>query len=149
MEKGFIKGYPDGTFKPDNHITRAEFITLVNNAFNCRGKTQISFKDVAEGTWYYDAISAAIAEGYINGYEDGTMRPNNPITRAEVGAIVSKIKGTLFNEESKMAFKDDNEIPDWAKKAIKTAANAGIMNGYPDGSFRAKSYITRATISLP
>jgi len=73
MEKGFIKGYSDNTFKPNNTITRAEFLTIVNNVFGYKDKAQISFTDVKTSDWYYDEIAKAIAAGYIKGYADGTI----------------------------------------------------------------------------
>ena len=78
------RGLPDGTFKPDNSITRAEFVTLVNKAFNMTAKAEIDFTDVPAGAWYYGEVAKAKAAGYIGGYPDNTMRPDNPISRQEL-----------------------------------------------------------------
>src|SRR5665648_1268382 len=90
-DNNLIKGYPDGTFKLDNNITRAEFITLVNGAFGYTKTVPISFTDVDQNAWYASAIAVAVEAGYIIGYPDGTMRPDNPISRVEAATIIMKI----------------------------------------------------------
>ena len=75
IDQELIKGYEDGTFKPENNITRAEFMTLVNGAFDYTETEEISFSDVAEDAWYAEAVKKAKAAGYITGYPDNTMRP--------------------------------------------------------------------------
>lgn len=77
-KKGFVKGYNDGTFRPKNEITRAEFMSLVNNAFGFIKEMDIDFKDVLEGKWYISTIKKAKAAGYINGYEDGNPVITDP-----------------------------------------------------------------------
>ena len=80
-DEGLIRGYLDHSFKPNTYITRAEFMNLVNGAFGYSGQAKITFNDVSESAWYYEAISIANANGYIDGYTDGTMKPQDPITR--------------------------------------------------------------------
>ena len=143
-EKGLVKGYEDGTFRPDNNVSRAEFMALVNRAFNYQEKAEIDYKDVKEDAWYADVIKIAKAAGYISGYEDGTMRPNNPISRQEAAIIIMKILGLEENAAGADKFQDASSIPAWSKGAVGAVASAGIMGGYPDGTFRAASFITRA-----
>lgn len=142
--KGLIKGYSDGSFKPDNNITRAEFMAMVNRAFGYEKKDIVTFKDVPTGAWYYEEMAKARAAGYISGYEDGTIRPDNPITRAEAAAIIMQIKGLAANPGTAEKFTDASEIPIWSRGAVGAVAAAKIMNGYPDGSFKAGNTITRA-----
>ncbi|ADG07760.1 S-layer homology domain-containing protein [Kyrpidia tusciae] len=144
VNKGLIKGYPDGTFKPDNNISRAEFMALVNGAFGFSAKSDISYIDVPNDAWFYDVVAEAKAAGYINGYDDGTMRPNSPITRAEAAAIIMQVKKLTADPAAADKFTDGAAIPAWSKGAIGAVAGAQIMNGYPDGTFRPDSPITRA-----
>ena len=92
MDKGYFNGYQDGNFKPDQKITRAEFMAIINRAFNFTAKSEGSFADVTPGAWYADAVSQAKAAGYVSGYPDGSIRPDNTITRQEAAVIIAKIK---------------------------------------------------------
>ena len=74
LEKGAIKGYPDGSFRPDETITRAEFLTIVNSIFGYMEESDIFFTDVKESSWFYKDVKRAVKAGYIKGYEDGTIR---------------------------------------------------------------------------
>ncbi|MEW6624759.1 MAG: S-layer homology domain-containing protein [Bacillota bacterium] len=143
---GLVKGYEDGSFKPNNAVTRAEYITLVNRAFGFNTKAQISFSDVPTDAWYYDEIAKAAAVGYIKGYEDSTMKPNNKISRQEAAVVLSrllKLKDT--GEGSKLSrFSDSASIPVWAKSEINVVVSDKYMGGYPDGAYRPANPITRA-----
>lgn len=143
-ERGLVKGYPDGTFKPDGNVSRAEFMALVNRAFGYSQKAPVNYKDVPEGAWFYGTVAEARAAGYISGYEDGTMRPENPILRAEAAAIIARVTGLAADAGAAAGFADAADIPSWSAGVIGAAAKAGIMGGYPDGSFRAQDFITRA-----
>jgi hypothetical protein len=141
---GYIKGYLDRTFKPDNIITRAEFITLVNNAFGYVEKAEINYKDVSSEDWYAEEIQIAKKAGYITGYSDGTIKPNNPITRQEAAVIILRIKKLTANSNGADEFRDASDIPDWSKGAIGAGAEAKILTGYPDNTFRPDNLILRA-----
>jgi len=143
VDSEYIKGYPDGTFKPENNITRAEFITIANNAFGYTEKAEIDYSDVADGSWYADAVAVAKAAGYINGYPDGTMKPDNPITRQEAAVMVAKINELEADEAAADTFTDGAGIPAWSKGAVGACATAEIFTGYPDGSVKAENLIKR------
>lgn len=142
IEKGFAKGYTDGTFRPNNHISRAEFMSLVNNAFDYTEEKEINYSDVSENKWYTSTIKRAVAQGYISGYQNGTMRPDNPITREEVAAIITKIKNLSPEEKGIENFKDKNQIK-WSKGYVGAVVAAKYMVGFPDGTFRPQNNITR------
>jgi len=142
-EKGYVSGYQDGSFKPDQNITRAEFMVIVNKAFGFTKTAPIDFSDVKDGAWYYDTIAAAKAAGYISGDPAGTMRPDDPITREEAASIIMRLKNLTANEAAASQFTDAALIT-WSKGAVGAVADAGIMKGYPDGSFQPKKFITRA-----
>ena len=143
LEKGIASGYGDGTFKPENSITRAEFMNLVNNALGYTKESMIQFKDVTEGKWYYNVIQKAVAAGYIAGYVDGTMKPNSPITRQEVAVIICKIKNAEQSPDSSKHLTDENKIETWSKGYIGAVVRDGYMGGYTDGSFKATAQIKR------
>ncbi|NMB06975.1 MAG: S-layer homology domain-containing protein, partial [Tissierellia bacterium] len=88
IEKGAMPIYPDGTFKPNNSITRGEFIKAVNNIFEFEEMVEIQFKDINEEDPFYNDIKKAVAAGYINGYEDGTVKTKGFITRQEASKIL-------------------------------------------------------------
>ncbi|NQS76797.1 MAG: hypothetical protein HQP61_10270 [Peptococcaceae bacterium] len=96
-EKGLVMGYADGTFKPEQGVTRAEFATFVNRAFGLKIKVQPDFSDVSPQDWFAEEVAMAVAGGYIGGYPDGTFRPDSVITRAETVALLSKAAGTRYN----------------------------------------------------
>lgn len=143
IDDDLISGYPNGTFRPDNYITRAEFMTLVNKSNDFTTTKTIYFTDVKSSDWYYSTIKIASAAGYIGGYPDGSMRPNNPITREEAATIIMKIKNLDSDEYSANIFKDDN-LMKWSKGAIGSVVAEGIMVGYPDGTFKPQNNIKRA-----
>lgn len=143
IDDDLISGYPNGTFRPDNYITRAEFMVLVNKSNDFTTTKTIYFTDVKSSDWFYSAIRIASAAGYIGGYPDGSMRPNNPITREEAATIIMKIKNLDADEDSANIFKDDN-LMKWSKGAIGAVVAEGIMVGYPDGTFKPQNNIKRA-----
>ena len=142
LDKEFISGYPDGSFKPDNNITRAEFMSLVNKSFGYTETSAIVFSDVDKEAWYNSTVGIATKEGYIKGYPDGTLRPNNPISREEQALIIMKVKNLKPNDEAIINFIDSDKLT-WSKDAVETVSKMGIMNGYPDGSFRPQKSLTR------
>lgn len=142
----YIVGYEDGTIKPNNDITRAEvatiFFRLLNDDARARfWSTTNDFTDVAEDSWYNNAISTLSNMGIINGYEDGTFKPNAPITRAEFTAIATR----FFDYEAEYdgAFNDVSARA-WYADYVQAAVDMGLVDGYPDGGFHPDAYITRA-----
>ena len=131
-----LKGYEDGSFKPDQTITRAEFMTMVNNAYEFTEKAEISFKDVKSSDWFYQEVQKAAAEAYIIGYEDNTARPGNKISRQEAALIISRIKELTESPESAKVFKDYRTIATWSIGGVGAVAKEKIMIGYEDNSFR-------------
>ena len=142
VSKGYVSGYDDATFRPDNDITRAEFVRMVNEYFGFTNGEGENFKDVDSDKWYYKDVCIGIKEGYINGYDDNTFRPDAPITREEVASIITNITNLSKNGSTK--FNDDNEIGSWAKNSVYALADNKIMCGYKDNTFRPKNKITRA-----
>lgn len=144
QSKGLIQGYEDGTFKPGNTITRAEFVTLMNNAKGFWSEGSINFSDVKNGSWFYSAVARAVAAGYVKGYSDGSFKPNNTITRAEAAMMIANTAKLSANEAGAYRFTDIGSIPAWARGSVGAVVAAGYMTGYPDGSFDANASISRA-----
>ncbi len=142
----YIVGYEDGTIKPENNITRAEVATiffrlLTDNARARFWSSENSYTDVAAESWYNNAISTLSRMGIINGYEDGSFRPNAPITRAEFTAIATR----FFDYTARYAGAfNDVASGSWYADYVQAAVDMGLVDGYPDGGFHPNSYITRA-----
>lgn len=146
LNKGVVKGYPDGTFAPANSITRAEFITLVNKLLGFHEKQQVTFDDVLTNDWFYEEVSKAMAAGYMLGYEDNTLRPDNPIKREEVSTVVCRLLNMNDGNDGSAVFqfKDAESISSWAKPSVAEVIEHMLMKGYPDLTFKPLNYITRA-----
>lgn len=148
VNKGIIKGYLDGTFKPNEKITRGEFVHLLNKAFSLQNSSNVIFKDVSKDMWCYSAISVAVGENYTAGYPDGTFRPNAPVTRAEAALFIARILKAKGDEEKNEITLPKDNLPFWAKDAIKLVIEKNFVQGYPDGTFRANNFITRAETAV-
>ena len=148
VDKGDISGYPDGTFRPNNMITRAEFVVLVNNAMGYTKSGYAYFSDVPSYYWGKNAIQTGVEAGYISGDGDGTFRPNDPVTRQEAAAMISRILGLKQNDSQSYRYTDSYAISNWAKGVVGAVSDAGIMAGYPDGSFGPNRVLTRAEAVL-
>lgn len=143
----YIVGYSeDGTVRPNANITRAEVATiffrlLTDEARDQFWSTSNNFTDVAADAWYNNAISTMVNAGIIQGYEDGTFRPNANITRAEFAAIASRFMSSGYDVEEDLFTDIANH---WARDNINDAAMTKWINGYPDGTFLPDKVITRA-----
>ena len=92
INSGKVAGYPDGSYKPDNNVTRAEFVKMVNGIINYDGKADIKFKDINSTDWFYVYVRVAQAIGYISGYSPNEFGPNDYITREQAASILSRIQ---------------------------------------------------------
>ena len=135
---GIIKGYDNNTFKPDENISRAEFVAMTvrfNSLFNDvkKGSYTVKYTDVANNYWAYSDIAYAKHAGWLNGYADGTFKGDNAITRAEVVTVVNKATGRIADEgyinknlSSLNKFTDLKNNSHWAFYAIAESANTHI-----------------------
>lgn len=139
-----IEGYADGTFKPDASITRAEFAVILNRVFEFQGGNNSGavLNDIG-GSWAKDAIQSLVAARVIHGYEDGTFRPDNTITREEMVVMISRILNinNVPKDTSKGNFNDLNDS--YAANEIQAAAQAGVLSGRGNGIFDPKGDATR------
>ncbi|CEN77798.1 IdeS/Mac family cysteine endopeptidase [Paraclostridium sordellii] len=145
ISNGYVNGYEDKTFRPDNSITRAEFVKLVNKYFGFNNKEDIKFSDINTNDWYYKDICIASKAGYINGYEDKTFKPDKTITREEVSKILITIKNKQDNIYDKLnKYPDKNKVSNWAKPYVEGAIEQGYLKGNDLGLLNPTNNITRA-----
>ena len=149
-EAGFLKGYPDGTFRPDGTITRAEFVRMTNQVFGYKDQVASNlFSDVNTKEWYYQDVMIALQEGYTIGYPDGTFRPNGNITREEVCAITDRIL-QLSNQvpiTSMETITISDRVSSWAKDSVSRVIAKGLMPLGEKGNFRSVEKATRVEVS--
>lgn len=142
--KGYISGYEDGTFKPDNSITRAEFVRLVNQSMGYTKTGNAYFSDVSSSYWGYNDIQKGVAAGYVRGDGNGKFRPNDPVSRQEAAVMISQICGLGQDYSAAAKYTDYRYIPSWAAGYVGAVSKASIMSGYPDGDFKGDRYLSRA-----
>ena len=145
MERGLVEGYADGSFKPNQTITRAEVAALINRAFDYSGGTTVSFADVKASDWYYKDVIAASAAGYMSGYPDGTFKPKAQVSRQELAVITAKLL-KLSASESYVNYEDTKNSPEWSKGGIGAVIDGKVMGGYPDQTFQPTKSATRAEV---
>ncbi len=141
-QKGIINGYDDNTFKPDNTLTRAEFVTMLIKIVSIDEVGENIFADIKEDEWYYNAAVKAASMGIVNGI-NGNFMPNENITREQLAVMIYRALGK--NEKlNKADFADWNNVSEYAEEAISYLTANGIMSGYPDSTVRPQGSTTRA-----
>ena len=150
VEKKLVQGYPDGTFRPDQPITRAEFLVMLVKALGLKGgEAALPFTDRDKiGPWAREAVAIAVQEGIVTGYADGTFRPDAYITRAEMAVMIARALGMAVGAEIRTAFADDQEIPAWAKGAVEALRQQGIIQGREGNRFSPRDTATRAEAAV-
>lgn len=132
---GVIKGNPDGTFRPESPITRAEYATMLSRYYAIENSDGVSFSDI-EGHWAKEAIISGAVHGYINGDPDGRFRPDEPITRAEAMALTNRVLGRkpvnnhLLDDMIKWA--DNADTNKWYYADVQEATNSHNHEMYED-----------------
>jgi uncharacterized repeat protein (TIGR02059 family) len=138
---GVIGGYPDGSFRPDNHISRAEFVTMLVKSYQWETAGSKTFADTANH-WARDYIAVAYARQIAKGYNDTRFGPDDYITREQMAVMLAQA-AELRNVTGTRTFSDQERISPWAREAVAAASSKGIINGYPDKSFKPKDKATR------
>jgi len=144
----YIIGYPNGNIQPGATITRAEVATVFFRLLEDRlrmenWKQENVFPDVSSSNWFNNAISVMSSMSIVNGYEDGTFKPNSAITRAELATIVARF-GRAMNMKGDNEYRFTDISGHWAQEDIIFAALIGWVNGYPDWTFKPNQPISRA-----
>ncbi|WP_179097628.1 S-layer homology domain-containing protein [Paenibacillus sp. FSL H7-0331] len=146
ISNGIVTGYPDGTFKPNNTVTRAEFAVMLMNTLKPQGEgAALTFTDTVEiGTWAQKAVAQAFKSGIVQGYEDGSYRPNAEITRAEMAVMLANALGLAIEADSATGFADDKNVPAWSKSAVAAMKKQRLVEGKGDNEFAPMTPTTRA-----
>ena len=140
VNKGYVLGYSDGTFRPNNWITRAEFVKITNLAFGLTDKvTNLPFTDL-DTSWKQEELKIALAAGYITPATQ--FRPNDPISRQEAAKIVGYLLGNKIQSGLTLDFKDADNIADWAKDYVAGLTSSGVLS--KNENFRPTDSLTRA-----
>lgn len=140
----FMRGYPDGTFRPDSRMTKAEAVTMLYNICDISNvMNQPVFSDVPQGNWSSLYINTFANAGIIE--KRTYFYPNNPVTRGEMVDMLYRLEGSPSVPTSSVYFSDISNTEN--TKAIRYAASQGWINGYSDGTFRQYNYMTRAEVA--
>ncbi len=146
VEKGYIDGYGDGTFKPQNPIKRNEFVKIFNKVFGLTKKSGIEFDDTKDN-WAKDEIDIAVTNGVAQGVGENKFEPNSYITReSAVKMLANYMKIEDKNHDKINGFPDYNQISDWAIDAFEGNLEKGYIQGTDEGKLAPKSNITRAEV---
>ncbi len=142
----YVHGYPDANIHPSDSITRAEVMAVIYNLYGngyvSDEKSLEKFSDADSGNWYSQAISFCADFGVVNGYADSTIRPNEPISRAELAAIIAKF--VVAKNEINQAPTFSDVKAGWVKSSIDTLYKNGIVAGYQDGTFKPNAETKRS-----
>ncbi|WP_052098906.1 InlB B-repeat-containing protein [Paenibacillus stellifer] len=141
LGNGVVQGYPDGTFQPGKAVTRAEFASMLVKALNLQATGQSAFSDM-DSHWAKNTVAIAADHGIVTGYEDGTFRPNQQVTRQEMVAMAVRAFGLAGG--SAPSFADSGDIAVWAKSSVGAAVQAGIVSGQTGNRFAPAVTATRA-----
>lgn len=148
VDLGLMQGDPSGDLRPNDSITRSEFVTIVNRAFGYNTTAGYPFVDVHNSDWFSEDVDISYTEGYITGTTPTTFSPNLSITREEAAFILAK---NLMMEPSvgeDLSFTDSRDISTWSRGLVSTAARHNLISGYPDGSFAPQRAITRGEAAV-
>ena len=144
LDMGYITGYPDGTFKPEEFITRAEFVKLINDLFGFTETAKIFFDDVNKDSWYYEEVQKAYKTGDIIGVSETQFSPDDNITREQAAIIISRLLDMKGNDKGADGFYDSSKISSWAKEYVGAVAEYNLIKGYEDNTFKPQNNIKRA-----
>lgn len=153
-DAGLMNGVGEGLFAPNATLDRATLATvLYREAGEPAAKGTASFTDIAEGQWYTDAVNWAAEQGVVNGYPDGTFRPEAPITRQEMATMLYrfwKLQGGKYAPKADVLanYQDRGEVADWALEAMSWTVQSGIIVGTSSTMLSPASGATRAQVAL-
>lgn len=144
---GIVKGYDDGTFRPERPVTRNEFVTMLMRALKppATDNKELTFADLEMiPLWAKDSLSAAVKQNVINGYEDNTFRGDNQITRTEMVTAIIRVLEMKTDLDENSSFADYETIPAYAKGFVAAAAKSGLVQGKENNTFAPNDPTTRA-----
>lgn len=147
-----VSGFGDGSFRPDNKVTREQFIKLIVSMFDLVDQSaQSSFKDVSKDAWYYTYVASAEKLGITNGIGNGAFGAGKEITRQEMAAMVYRamnVLGIELKSQDKDAFADIDNVSPYAREAVMALQKYGIINGTGNNKFDPINDSTRAQSAM-
>jgi hypothetical protein len=147
VKQGFVVGYPDQTFRPDDNVSRSEFVAMLIRALHIQpaNNSSLTFVDLDNiPEWSRPFVSEAVKLDIVNGYEDNTFRSSNSISRAELAVMIVKALGINVDKNAQSSFADAGEMPSWAVPYIAAAAKARLIQGRGNNLFAPNDRATRA-----
>ncbi|MGO4110864.1 OmpL47-type beta-barrel domain-containing protein [Paenibacillus sp. YAF4_2] len=151
---GVVKGFNDSTFHPDAQVTRAEFVTMLMNTVLDSSEPAGSGEGFSDSSnipaWAANAVAESKGYGFVNGFADGSFRPNEQVTRAELITMLAKAAGIKPLEADKVTgmFADADDIPAWAAGYVAALQEKGLLQGRGDGKFEPTGHATRAEAAV-
>ena len=143
---GIISGYSDNSFKPDNNMTRAELVTVINRLLGNNEQNSKYVPDINAKDWFYTEIRKGIESGIIKGNSEGYVRPNDLVTRQEAIVMLQRALVPEVTTTKTHSYTDFSEVSEWSKKSVETFLKANYIKGYSDNTIRPNAYITRAEV---
>ncbi|USF28381.1 hypothetical protein N510_003340 [Firmicutes bacterium ASF500] len=148
LRNGLMGGYGNGTFGPNNNLTRAQFAQIL---FNKEGRPAVNYLlqygDVAEGAWYTEAIRWATSQGIVGGYGNGMFGPNDNITREQLAVMLWRYAGSPAATDKELHFTDADQASGYALEALRWAVENGIISGYGNGQLAPQGLATRGQVA--
>ena len=151
IDEGLMEGYGNGLFGPNDTLSRAQLCQIL---YNMEGQPAVTgesaFTDVADGAWYFDAVTWAASEGIATGYGDGTYGPDDSITREQLAAILyryASYKGydvSVGEDTNILSYADALDVSEWAIPAMQWACGSGVIEGVTDSTLVPQGNATRA-----
>ncbi len=146
-KQGWMEGMGQHLFLPDDGLTRAQAATILCRYLNLFGEgNNEEFPDI-KGHWAEREISLAVSRGLMNGYPDGTFQPNRAVTREEIAVILQRILQYEYQHVRRNEAFSDVSDDRWSYNEITALIEGGILNGYPDGTFRPEQFLSRGEMA--
>ncbi|GIP18182.1 hypothetical protein J40TS1_38240 [Paenibacillus montaniterrae] len=147
--KGMISGYPDGSLRPDEPITRAQFARLLHAVFqfSTAETGSVSFQDVQASDWFYNDVAAVLKAGIVQGYPDGSFKPNASVNRQDAAKMLAAAyKLAAVERESGLLaqYSDGHTVSGYARQSLESLLDQGAITGFPDGTIKPLKALTRA-----
>lgn len=143
IEENIVEGTPEGVL-PEHSLLRAELAKLVNRTAGFQETPADNFPDVSDEAWYAGEMAIAKKAGYLQGDPNGHGNPEAAVTRSELMTVLARVYRLDTSDTSLPYYKDEGEIPFWARGAIQALVKKGLVNGYDDGTIRPNQLVTRA-----
>lgn len=146
--RGVVSGYPDGTYQPARHLTRAEAAVILTNALglDMAGSPDPGFPDVKKGAYYYDEVAALVDYGVISGYDNGKFGPNDKLTRAQMAVLLSMAYDLFTIEEKETPFKDV-KAGSWYDAYVQNLYFFGVTSGISATKYGPNEYVRRDSMA--